>query len=98
MRLSGIHNHSRCRTFTDRDYGFRAHGLTPAPRNDARNLRPVVLGEIIGYGLGIVIANRGAESLDHLGDLGVPSSGIEERRVHLDIVEAVTGAAIALHL
>ncbi len=64
----------------------------------AETLRPVILGEIIGDGLGVVVADRRAERLDHLGDLGVPAGGIEERRIHLDVVEAVTGAAIALNL
>src|SRR5215471_4034798 len=43
----------------------------------------------------IRVADRRAERLDHLGDLGVPGGGAHERRVHLDVVEAVAGGAIA---
>ena len=67
-------------------------GATRAPLS-----RPVIGCEIRGNILGVAVADRRAERFDHLGDLGVPARRIEERRVHLDIDQAVAGAAIAFH-
>ena len=39
----------------------------------------VVLLKIVGDGLGVGVADRSAESLDHLGDLGIPHSRTRER-------------------
>src|SRR5262245_53287920 len=60
--------------------------------------RPIVRLEIRLDRLGVGVADRGAERLDHLGHLGIPGGGAHERRVHLDVVEAVAGGAIALDL
>ena len=59
--------------------------------------RPVIRRQIRGDVLGVGVADRRAERFDHLGDLGVPGRRIEKRRVHLDIDQAVAGAAIGFH-
>src|SRR5262249_14652623 len=56
----------------------------------------VVLLQIVGDGLGVGVADRRAESLDHLGDLGIPHNRTWERRVHLNVVEAVARGAVLL--
>src|ERR1700730_66050 len=56
----------------------------------------VVRLEIIADGARVRLADRRAESIDHHGDLRVPHRRGEERRVHLDVVEAVAGAAVGL--
>src|SRR5262249_4969779 len=56
----------------------------------------VVLLQIVGDGLGVGVADRRAESLDHLGDAGIPHSRTWERRVHLNVVEAVAHGAVVL--
>src|SRR3984893_19518810 len=75
-----------------------------APTSGIRHLSSVfryVIGavvrlEIIADGARVRLADRRAESVDHLGDLRVPHRRGEERRVHLDVVEAMAGAAVRL--
>src|SRR5208282_3208946 len=59
---------------------------------------PVILRQIVNDHFGVGIVDGRTESLDHLRHFGIPSGRVEKRRVHLDVVEAVTSTAIALHL
>src|SRR6516165_1323435 len=58
----------------------------------------VILLEVIRDDLGVGVADRSSERLDHLGDLGVPQSGVGKRRVHHDVIEAVATGAVAFDL
>src|SRR5262245_37521498 len=58
----------------------------------------VVPFEVILDGGGVGVFDRRAEGLDHFGHFGIPNGGARKRRVHLNVVEAVTGATIGLHL
>src|SRR5262249_48597705 len=62
----------------------------------ARGSAAVVLLQVVCGGLGVAVADRRAESLDHLGDLGIPHSRTWERRVHLNVVEAVARGVVLL--
>src|SRR5262249_58063120 len=59
---------------------------------EIRTSAAIVLLQVVCGGLGVGVADRRAESLDHLGDLGIPHSRTWERRVHLNVVEAVARA------
>src|SRR5215510_1760521 len=69
-----------------------------AGRNDARSSVAVVRLQIFRDRLGVGIADRRTELLDHLGDLGVPHGGSGERRVHQNVIETVTDGAVAFDL
>src|SRR5919204_1707780 len=58
----------------------------------------VIRLEVIGDDLGIGIADRSPECLDHLGDLRVPQGRVGKRRVHHDVIEAVATGAVAFDL
>src|SRR5207244_2748681 len=48
--------------------------------------------------LGVAVADRCAERLDHLRDFGVPDLPVHERRVADDVIETVARDAIGLDL
>src|SRR5579872_6814470 len=58
---------------------------------------PIIRGKIGRDLLGVGIVNRRAESFDHLRDLTLPAGLVDEGCIHLNIVEAVAGAAIVDH-
>src|SRR6266581_4452292 len=54
----------------------------------------VVPLQVIRDDLGIGVADRSPECLDHLRDLGVPQGCIGKWRVHHDVIEAVAPGAV----
>src|SRR5262245_44282486 len=66
---------------------------SPYPPGQRALLLPVVGGEVIDNLRHLVRLHRCAVNLDHLVDLGLPALSVEERRVHRDVVLAVTGGA-----
>ena len=60
------------------------------------NSLPVILFEISPDGLGVRRIDWRAKRLDHFGDFRIPARRIEKRRIHGNVIEAVTGAAMAL--
>src|SRR6516165_10098443 len=58
----------------------------------------VILLLVIRDDLGVGVADRSSERLDHLGDLGVPQSRVRKRRIHDDVIEAVATGAVAFDL
>ena len=82
----------------------RCRARPVGPLNDrifqttSRLLLAVVLGQIVHDGGNVLGLHRRAERLDHLGDRGVPALAVEEGRIELDVVQAVAGGAVRLHL
>src|SRR5262249_50117315 len=58
---------------------------------------PVVLRQIFDDDVCMRLIDWSAKGFDHLVDLGLPGCGVQERRVHGDVVEAVASAAICLY-
>jgi uncharacterized protein len=56
----------------------------------------VVILQIVGNNLSIGLIDWSAEYADHLGDLGIPLRGSQERRIHRHVVEAMASAAVGL--
>src|ERR1700722_7587803 len=77
---------------------LRRNGELPRPACNASPSHPVIALEIVGDGLGVGLVDRSPEGVDHLGDLRVPAGGVQERRVHRHVVEAVAAGAVALDL
>ncbi len=59
-------------------------------------LRPVVGRQIVDDGRDFGFPDRGSKAVDHLLNCGIPFSPVQKARVHLDVVEAVTGRAVRL--
>src|SRR5215831_5009892 len=68
-------------------------GLLPQPR-----LASVIAFEIFCDGFGVGILDRRAIGLYHFSDLSLPQRSIRERRVHRNVIEAVTRLTIGLDL
>src|SRR5260370_31760676 len=59
---------------------------------------PVIGLQVIADDLGVGGTDRRPEGSDHLGHLRIPSGGVEKRRIHLDVIEAVAGGTVGLDL
>src|SRR5580704_18053181 len=59
-------------------------------------VRSIVLLEIVSDDLGVLWIDGSTEGGNHFGNLGIPSGGVQERRVHRNVIKTVTGAAICL--
>src|SRR5260370_29924105 len=59
---------------------------------------PVICLQVIADDLRVGGIDRRPEGVDHLGHLRIPSGGVEKRRVHLDVVEAVADGTVGLDL
>src|SRR5690242_4868813 len=91
--------HSRYSRRTIKDArNTHSYAMALGRDGEALLIRPVIRLEVILDRGRVGVADRGAVGLDHLCHLGVPGGGAHERRVHLDVVEAVAGAAVARDL
>src|SRR5262245_41497865 len=75
-----------------------ANALWPAPQDEGGQaqraaLAAVILLQVVRDDLGVGVADRRAECLDHLGDLRIPQGRVGKRRVHRDVIEAVAARA-----